>query len=317
MKTQNRMQNVECRMQNAGFAGRFHSSFIIHHSSFRRGFTLTELLVVLAILALVATLAVPAMGPMFASNQTAAAKSTISALLVTAQATARANGTPVALQFERAYKTDERGYLVDRVGNTTFQQGYSDASGLNRFVPVPLGHQQIRMLVFAPGKPGSVVSQVFETPLGGFRPVALPKDVWVGRGEYLSPLTVPGDLLETVGALRYRPNEPTDSSVGGVEYNLFENFLIVFNASGELVRHPADHCYIKDERQTYRLDRSPPFVRTPLDSSLSLILYDRNKWNAISIAGPDHGATRLDFLKRAAMPVYVNRFTGAVVEEKR
>jgi prepilin-type N-terminal cleavage/methylation domain-containing protein len=282
-------------------------------------FTLTELLVVLAILALVATLAVPAMGPMFASNQTASVIGTLNAMLVTAQTTARANGTPVALRIEQAYKTDERGYLVDRSNTPTFLQDYGDGIDLNNFVPVPLDHQQIRMLVFAPGRPGSVVSQTFDTPLGGFQPVALPKDIWVAPGEYLS--VTPGALLETVGALRYRPNQPPDLSVGGVEYNLFENFLIVFNAAGELVRHPADHCYVRDERQPYKITAAgtkyAPFVRTPSDSSLSLITYDRNKWNAIGVAGPNHGAARRDLLQRTAAPIYINRFIGGVVEEKR
>ncbi len=182
----------------------------------RRAFTLTELLVVLAILGIVATLAVPAVGPMFASNQTASAVSTIGSLLVTAQTTARAYGTPAGLRIERALKVDSRGYMVERMSNKpAFEQGVKAAFELNDFIPLPLDHQQVRLVAFAPGRPGTPVSQAFEVPVGSFDPVALPKDIWVAPGESLT--RSPSQLTE--GALRYRPYYPGDNFVGGVEYS--------------------------------------------------------------------------------------------------
>ena len=281
----------------------------------RRAFTLTELLVVLAILGIVATLAVPAVGPMFASNQTASAVSTIGSLLVTAQTTARAYGTPVGLRIERALKADSRGYMVERISNKpAFELGVKAAFELNDFLPLPLDHQQVRLVAFAPGRPGTPVSQAFEVPVGSFDPVALPKDIWVAPGESLT--RSPSQLTES--ALRYRPYYPGDNFVGGVEYSRFEDFLVIFNAAGELVRHPADKCYFKDDQQTYAFHptsnaKYAPFVRTVEDSSLSLIAYDRNKWNGIN---PADGFARRDFLQRTT-PIYINRFTGAILEEKR
>ncbi len=269
---------------------------------------------VLAVLALIATLAVPAVGPMFASNQTSSAVGTISSLLVTAQATARAYGTPVALRFEQAYKTLEfdgkdRKWIVSREqSKNPYDAGYQSLNMLQRFHPVPLDHQQVRMLIFAPQKSGSLFSQAFQVPPGGFEPVALPKDVWVAPGEALAL----GAAGLTESKLWYTPFE-------GIPYNVMDNFFVVLNGAGELVRHDKDKCKYRDPSQRWSRDHTPaeyPEVDHPWASSRSLIAYDRTKWNAIGASDPGHSARRLELLK-AGVPVYINRHSGSVLEEKR
>jgi hypothetical protein len=272
---------------------------------------------------------VPAVGPMFASNQTSSAVGTIGSMLVTAQATARAYGTPVALRFEQAYKTleyngQDRKWIVNREqSKTPYDALYQTLSSLRNFRPVPLDHQQIRMLIFAPEKSGSLITQAFQVPTGGFEPVPLPKDVWVAPGEALA--LGPAGMAQP--NLWHTPLE-------GIPYNLLDNFFVVFNGSGELVRRDADQCKYRDPSQRWTVDHKPesypavdrtwtsaaysaPALSVPqfAKSSLSVIVYDRTKWNALGTSTADP-ARRLDLLK-AGVPVYINRHTGAVLEEKR
>jgi len=247
------------------------------------------------------------MGPMFASNQTASAISTMGSLLVTAQTTARAYGTPVALRIERAYKTNGARLMVNAQGETPYPK-IKRAKDLYGFTPAWLDHQQVRMLVFAPGKLDGDALQAFQTAPDSFAPVALPKDIWLAPGERFASLQE-GDLMHTPGDDKL----PGD----GVRYNAFENFMVVFNASGELVRHPGDKCYYLDRTQRFTVNHDQyNWVDYPpgRDSSLSLIAYDRSKWNSID---PSNGSARYDLLQRTAVPIYINRFTGAVLEGKR
>ncbi|HPD31819.1 MAG TPA: prepilin-type N-terminal cleavage/methylation domain-containing protein [Phycisphaerae bacterium] len=263
-------------------------------------FTLTELLVVLGILAIVAALAVPALGPMFTSNQTASAISTLSSMLVNAQTIARAQDTAVALRIERAFKTNDSKLMVNIQGLTPYETGIKRADMLKRFIPPPvwLNHQQVRLL--------KLTGTAFEAPSGGFEPVALPEHVWLAPGEALTNAVAFPSLLEN--NLKYEPAE-------GVTYNRFENFMVVFNRFGELVRYPGENCYYLDRTQKFTENHDAyPSVEYPLgqDSSLSLIAYDRRRWENVN-----DDLARRDLLARTGVPIYINRFSGAILEEKR
>jgi prepilin-type N-terminal cleavage/methylation domain-containing protein len=295
--------------QSARVPARTHSPFSILHSSFSRAFTLTELLVVIAIITLVAAFAIPAMGPMFKSNQTASAVSTIESLLVTAQAAAQAQGTPVALRIEQAYKTSPQGYMVDGQGRPPFQAGFTTPDSLRSFRPVPLDHQQVRIVNYSPSKDylGYFVAD------SQSRPTALPSDVWLAPGDIPSP---PARLVET--ALIH-----SDLSAGFVPYNTLDTFFIVFNGAGELTRISADHCWYVDRSQpvgpanpTRPEELYYPTVSRPAGelTPRSILAYDRRKWSGMSSTD---GVGRDNLLRREGIPIYINRFTGAAVESKR
>lgn len=286
----------------------------------RSAFTLVELLVVIAILVIVATLAMPAMGPMFASNQTAAAISTLSSLMVTAQTAARTQGTPVGLRIERAYKTNKQGHMVNAQGLTPIQCGISqpeDLDNLARFQPVWLDHQQVRIVnltytKYSTGGGGDLFDYLF-TPDSAAGVTALPKDIWVAPG--LEDVNYSLDENAAANQLWHPTSE-------GVKYNYFESFFVVFNSAGELARFSSKNTWYKDVSQPVTPNAmteafSYPRVTRPWPTESSspraVLLYDRKKWDALLKLD----APRREFLRREGVPLYINRNTGAVVEERR
>jgi prepilin-type N-terminal cleavage/methylation domain-containing protein len=116
-----RIQNAECRMQNDAWAHRprFASSFILHPSSLRRGFTLTEMLIVIGILVIVMLLAVPAFRAMTGSRSSEAAQNQISAVLSRVRTEAVGVQEPRGMLFYRDLETQRIGMAAVRAVNST------------------------------------------------------------------------------------------------------------------------------------------------------------------------------------------------------
>lgn len=271
----------------------------------KRAFTLIELLVVVAILSLVVAIAVPAMGPMLASNQEAQAISILSGILTTAQTRAAATGTAVGIRFERAIEMHERDVILDYRGRNPVD----NPSAFDWSRPAWQNFQRARLVEFATGQ-----NPVF-TPLPETRPYKLPKGFWVapsscldpGSGFFSSSSLAEGDLI-------YDPK--TSTTPKAINYNLLDTFFVVFDSQGELTRFDSSFNYYADHAERWFNSSTDqvvtPIVSTPDESARALLLYDRARWESIN---PTDGAARLSFLQSQSRSLYISRISGAVIQE--
>lgn len=278
-----------------------HPALGTRHPRARRAFTLVELMVVVGIILLLVTLTVPAIGPMMASNEESQAVSTINGLLTAAQATAQATGVPVAVRFERAYKVNDRGIMVDLAGRDTTDPAFSG--------PVWLDHQRARILTFAAFKDVSFrhdpQSKVYSLPRGFW--VAPSYAIVTGSDAPFASLAHSAVFWQTAGGSAVKPP---------VAYNRLETFFVVVGSNGELTRFTAGNNVYADQTQPY-IDANnrvlPRYIDVSPkdDSARGVLLYDRKKWE--SLPAEDSGA-RLDFLRTSARVLFINRATAIVVE---
>src|SRR5208282_2587596 len=107
-----RIANCELRMQPKRATGRSeaHSSFVIRHSSFSRGFTLIELILILALLVIITSLAAPAMSRFIRGRALDSESLRLFALMHAAQSRAVSEGMPMVVwvdQKQDAYGLSE------------------------------------------------------------------------------------------------------------------------------------------------------------------------------------------------------------------
>jgi len=278
------------------------SDFSLQPSASRRpsrpAFTLVELLVVIGIIILVLAIAVPAVGPMLASNEQAALVNTINGMLVKAQA--RASNERSGLRLERAYATNDQGLMVDRDGDTPDDGAAFDG-------PIWLDHQQVRIVTYNPHGNDFAFRQA-----KGTEPFPLPEGAWVAPSYVLDPAIMPS-LAEDDLTYRYDPG------VSWRELNRMDTFYVMFENGGELISAPGSlNTYLDARQHEDALVRV--FSGNPTDpngsvwppSTLSLLVYDRSEFNEID---PDDSVGRRAYLAANARPIYINRATGALIEE--
>lgn len=262
-------------------------------------------MVVIAIIALVATIALPALGPMMQSKREAEFVTSLNGLFSTAQIAALGKRSPVAIRFERAFETaGDTGLMIRDVANR-------EANWQN--------YQQARFLDFAPSA-NDMVAFVHDSES---KVHVLPPNFWVA----------PGDFMDR--NLAYDSANPDNNSdmwfaptnTNTVRYSPFDTFYVVFNGNGELTRMAGGRCNYRDRAQTYPdpgdIDKLiQPLVNTPalysgsgalIYSPTSLVLYDRRAFE--QVAATD--AARKSFLQQYGRPIYLNRYNAAAVEGRR
>ena len=263
-------------------------------------------MVVAAIIVLLVTLSVPAIGPMLKANQTAQAVNMLNGLLTTAQTAAEANATPVALRIERAFAVNGQGIMVDAQGRLSSNPAFTG--------PVWLDHQQARYVIYGAKPRQDKYASVFEQ-LSGTTTVALPKGAWLAPDFAVdSNFNLPDYTVE----------QPPSAGAGeppGVDFNLFETFYIVFDQTGAITQFPASQLIYYDQTQpdssneypypgypdAYLLNNPPRYP-----SARGLLVYDRNEFNGLT-----SDTARFSYLQTNARPVYINRSLGSLVEGGR
>ena len=203
----------------------------------KRAFTLIELMIVLTIIALAASLAAPAISSVVFSRQQTKAVETFDSLLTVAHGAALSNFTRTALRIERAFETDEEERMVkDGVGN-----------------PKWLPHQQARLLVFGNRRPG------FEIPgeRWSYRQLAdtgttpLPRLVWLAPDYALFPSSEANQNWQPAAISR------------------LDTFYVAFSRQGELMSLASDGIVYLDETQ------GGLFIHHPDPSARAAVAYDR------------------------------------------
>ncbi len=277
-------------------------------------------MVVVGLIVLLIAIAVPAVGPLTASNQQAQAVSTLAGLITTAQTAAEANITPVAVRVEPAFRTDRRGLMEDTLGQP------ADGSGAFNPARAPrlLGHQQLQLLLFASRRVDEATGRVDMNAGVAFSrlpeasPVALPKGMWLAPDYALRWDGQGGRRSMAEGDLRVDHNEQADPSVNwrnpGAAFNLMDTFYMVFDQSGASTRFPAANLWYYDESQRQASGSGPPrplLLWHPDDAARGVLVYDRQRFNAFA---PTDAAGRRTFLATNARPVYVNRSLGSLIQ---
>jgi len=259
-------------------------------------------MVVVGIIIVLVSITMPAIGPMLASNKEAQVMNTLGGLLINAQATSIQSATCAGLRIERAFRTNDAGFMVDANGLCRIQPGYDTTNPV-----VPLDHQRARFVTLSAYK-----EQVF-THLAESKVYDLPKDYWLAPDYALyngfPEANKPNSLDETL--LGWAPQY---SSIYFAPYNRIETFYIIFNAQGELVYYPAGKLVYADQTQQFMAGSDVVLPKLPHSdpSARSVYVYDRRMWDEIL---KTDSVARQSFL-RASRAVNINRITGTIVEEK-
>jgi len=95
---------------------KFHSSFVLRHSGRRAGFTLIELILVLALLVIITSIAAPAMAKFIRGRALDTEARRMIALMHAAQSRAVSEGAPMVLWVNE--KTDTYGLSAETTGQT-------------------------------------------------------------------------------------------------------------------------------------------------------------------------------------------------------
>lgn len=270
-----------------------------------RGFTLIELIVVVAIIVILVAIAVPAVGPAMSVNQQTQAIQTLTNAIVLAQTRAENRGG-CAIRIERAFKTDSRGYMVDAKGQTRDNAH----SGLGTFdpntAPVWLDYQQIRFL--NPPKDGRYYQPALEEP------VKLPKNIWVAPDYALDKNNFDWAAFFIFQNWKV-PSSVVGSTVASTKVNPFHTFCIVFDQRGNVVEFRNsvlnDSFFFLDTTQPDKNYISPQ-VSHLYNSARGVIVYDHNKFENLGT----NSAAKYDFLAREGRFMYINRFLGTLVETR-
>jgi type II secretory pathway pseudopilin PulG len=222
----------------------------------RRAFTLVELVVVIGIIILMSTMAVPALHNLLLQQQMSSVVQTFGGAVASARATAQSNFTTAAIRVERAFATDDAGEMI------------KDADGNPRW----LNYQRIRTVVLGVRQP--------QNPIPGeefaFRQTAdkamtsLPSLVWLAPNY--------GVALAASGDTSWQP--PT---AGAAPIDTLDTFYIAFNRRGELMNLPSSRLVYLDETQN-RLR-----IGHPTTSATGAIVYNHDRFQA---AGRDPAELR-------------------------
>ena len=282
-----------------------------------RAFSLIELVVVVGIIILLVAIAVTAVGPaMFSSQQTQVIQQLTGAINI-AQVRAQNQGG-FAIRIERAFKTDERGYMQDINGQTP-DNGHTSLPNFDRTqAPIYLPYQQIRFLR-AP-REGRYYTPALDDV------IKLPTGVWLAPDYALvngtpppagySATLFPFPVTDLV--------DPWDPSVlaanASFATNSFENFCIVFDQRGSVtelrpqrVGITTDDYYYQDQSQAdlqaASINREGALTTFKYPSARGVIMYDRKKFDSYGDA-----STKAQYLARDGRLLYINRILGTLVE---
>lgn len=269
----------------------------------RRAFTLIELVVVLGIIVLLVAIAVPAVGPALNSNQQTQAVQMLTNAITLAQ-TRAANKGGYAIRIERAFKTDDRGYMVDANGQTR-DNFYAGRPNFNEnAAPVWLDHQQIRFL--NPPKDGRYYQPALDEP------IALPRNTWFAPDYALQTGFLPKYFILQNADV---PSAPVGSPVNSSRTNPFHTFCIVFDQQGNVIQLRStiaadNYFYFDSTRPDSTLDC--PQSSFFYNSALGVILYDHSKLEQYGT----NTSSRYQYLSLEGRMLYINRFLGTLVETR-
>lgn len=300
-KAQEFMQQGEQRMSG------------MRHERTARGFTITELLVVIFIIGLLLGIAVPGITRISAESRLSTAVQTINGAITRAYYASQADMQLTALRFVPGEWDYHEGEEPQRAGGRQHIVAYSYVGRSDYSDP-------------ASAEFTSQFEEHFERRTGN-ESIELPFDIWAAPVEaWRDPLNQNRDLAVLRGERgRFELNpDPNWAGNAGEQFLDADDFLVVID--------PQDG--VKTTRETFRLKAYDPTLNPPTEwegrrdrdgrfgrnstpyqrfSSAGVVIYRREPFAAIP--GADDGAARQrqQVLRATGRPYYAHRFGGGLV----
>ncbi len=279
------------------------------------GFTIVELVIVIAVIALILIIAVPGLSAMNADARLTGARQTINGVTTQAYYLALANRTMTAVRF-----------FPGRWDTT------ADRTALNT------GRQHMAVYLYA----GQTVRERqggFEVALGeyfvrapGLESVALPEDVWAapleslqaagllrhtdGRTTNYAQLGRDFVLSGTLNQFRYNADRnPGLGSTDGGDFLTADDFLIVCDPETGVRAGPPRPYRLRAYAPAcgYEVDADPNSANLPHQrySAGGLVVYRREAF--VALGSSADGQVRQDYLRTRGRPYLVHRFSGGLL----